>query len=384
MSLSIKTTAGALAQALIATGRVSEDRNTIPALGKVMLTADGDGIRMDATDLDINLTIPLSGEVIAPGRALLDGSKRLRTMLCAVQPTDTAATVQQNGDLVVVTCGALRIEEDVCPADDFPAFAGLLHDAECLTTIHTTAQDLVAMLDAVAHSISDEETRYYLNGTCFIATGQDLVLVATDGHRLMSTSMPVLRRGAALEQAIVPKKVCAVLRKMLPLMPHDWPLDLTFAPTKPRVEISTGHWRLVAKCIDGTFPDWRRVLPKVDALQAPMAVHQGSALAVLLSALAAGRKESQPAWFRSVGGAAQIAVKDDRDAELTVTVDLPRDVAEWPGSRDAAFFAQIRYVADICRAMPGGFEMRPNFDPGGPIEIKAGASLGALMPMKGR
>ncbi|MDP3417893.1 DNA polymerase III subunit beta [Falsiroseomonas sp.] len=383
MTLSIKTTAGILAQALITTGRVTEKRNTIPVLGMVLLRADQDGIRLDATDLDIALTLPVKGNVVAPGAVLLDGGKSLRTMLCAAPPDDMV-TVTQEDARVVVTCGPLRIEEDAVPEEEWATFIEAAAE-DVTATIQIAARDLVALMEAVWHCISTEETRYYLNGICFSAEGQELLLVATDGHRLMSTQLPVLRGPVPLPNMIVPTKLCRFLREMLPQVQGDWPIDLSFTPERNRVVINACFWRIAAKTIDGTFPEWRRVLPKAEVLRSPLVVRRPEFLAAMLGALTAGRPHSQPAWFRPSGGVLHIDLKDDREPGRTVLVKVPGDAAEWQAPEGAAgFCAQLRYVADICQAMPGGLEMRPNVDPDGPVEIRGQRNLGALMPMKGR
>lgn len=381
--MDVETTAGALAQALIAVGKVANTRHSIPVLSRARMRASAtEGVRLDATDLDVWLSVPVPGRVKADGVLLLDGMKPLRTLMCAMPPGE-AATVTETDAGAVVRCGPLRVSDAPMPGDHFPEPSDLVANGGELTTIIATAGDLAAMLAVVGHAISDEETRYYLNGICFSTESGVLHMVATDGHRLMSTDMPTNIAGPRLANVIVPKGVCRMLRDMLPALPQDWQITMTFAPGISRMEIEAERWRISVKLIDGTFPEWRRVLPVAEKLRAPLVVRDGAALGAMLSALTAGRERSQPAQLQPVDGRLEIVVTDDR-GDQTVRVAVPGDVAVWLAPKDdAGTCGQVRYLADICHALPGGFELRPMIDPNGPVEIRAGRSLGALMPMKG-
>lgn len=382
--MEVEIPAGALAQALITVGRVTENRTGIPSLGRARMRATAaEGIRLDGTNMKVWLSVPVPGRVIADGDLLLDGMKPLRTMICAA-PAGALATVKEANDRAVVSCGPICVEDGGIPVEDFPApvrLGGIDGDP---TTVAITAGDLAAMLSVVGHAISDEETRYYLNGICVSTEGDVLHMVATDGRRLMSTDMQAGIAGPPLAGVIVPKQVCRMLRDMLPQMPRDQQTLMTFAPSLMRMEVEAERWRISARMIDGTFPAWRKVLPKDDTPRAPLVVRDGAALGAILGAMTAGRKKSQPAKLVPVNGRLEIHVTDDR-FDQKVRVKVGGDVAVWFAPEgDPGTFAQVRYLADICSALPGGFELRAMTDPTGPVEIRAGRSLGALMPMKGR
>lgn len=225
-----------LTRALAATTKVVESRVSIPILSSVQLAADGEGLAITATDLDIIATAGVPAEVTKPGNICV--SAKLLNDIARKATGDITMTL--DGDKLLVKSGRSRFSLATLSADDFPTLGDDKFDAEFEI-------DLAALFAPVSFAISTEETRYYLNGVFF--KGGQSVAVATDGHRLARHSGPEL---PAFEGVIVPRKTVGLLPKG----------NVKVAVSQQKIRIVLDDVRITSKLIDGTFPDYERVIPK--------------------------------------------------------------------------------------------------------------------------
>lgn len=234
---------------------VVERRNTIPILSNVLIDAQlGGTIRLMATDLDLQIdeTIPAAvdqvGATTVSAHTLFDIVRKLPE---GSQVVLTAA----EGKLTVVA-GRARFQLGTLPRDDFPMIA----EGELPTTFELPAETLKQIIDKTRFAISTEETRYYLNGIFFHVTDDAnrlLRAAATDGHRLARVTVPCPDGADAMPGVIVPRKCVAELRKLLDEV--DGSVGVSLSPSKIRFDL--GQAILTSKLIDGTFPDYSRVIP---------------------------------------------------------------------------------------------------------------------------
>lgn len=225
-----------LTRALAVTTKVVEARSTIPILSSVQLAAAGDGLAITATDLDISATAGVPAEVAKPGNICV--SAKLLNDIARKATGDITMTLDD--DKLLVKSGRSRFSLATLPAEDFPTLGEDKFDAEFEI-------DLAALFAPVSFAISTEETRYYLNGVFF--KGGKSEAVATDGHRLGRHFGPEL---PAFEGVIVPRKTVGLLPKgkvQVAVSPH-------------KIRIVSDDVRITSKLIDGTFPDYERVIPK--------------------------------------------------------------------------------------------------------------------------
>lgn len=240
--------------------RVVERRNTIPILENVRFTPSGDGgVDVHGTDLDMGMTFTLPGaweapfEFTAPAAMLAD--------IVKAADGDTIMLQLQDRDRVLVTSGRMRQTVNALPVDDYPSTA-VAKPLAATAPIVLPGRQLAADLARVALAISTEETRYYLNGVFVHVRDGNLIMVATDGHRLSRIIRPA-PDGLVFEDAIIPRKAIAVLQALMKAEPDA---DVTLEPmTCVRWGIRIGNVHLVTKTIDGTFPDYNRVIPCSDA-----------------------------------------------------------------------------------------------------------------------
>lgn len=238
-----------------------ERRNTIPILSNVLLSADRDQLTFAATDLDMEIIdtalaqVDVSGQITAPAHTLYEIVRKLP------EGADVSLSFTGDDPRLTVAAGRSRFNLPVLPAGDFP----VMSSDGISGSISVDANDLIRLIDKTRFAISAEETRYYLNGLyvhTVIVDGQArLRAVATDGSRLALADMPAPQGAAGAPGVIVPRKTIAEIRRLLDDAGES--VELQISPQKVRLEL--GGAALTSKVIDGSFPDYSRVIPKDNA-----------------------------------------------------------------------------------------------------------------------
>ncbi|MEA3031104.1 MAG: polymerase subunit beta [Sphingomonadales bacterium] len=234
---------------------VVERRNTIPILSNVLIEAEeGGGLRLMATDLDlqINETVPAdvteSGATTVPAHTLFDIVRKL--------PEGSQVELIAAEGRMQVNAGRARFTLSTLPRDDFPVIA----EGDLPTGFELPAATLRQIIDKTRFAISTEETRYYLNGIYLHVSDEAqpvLKAAATDGHRLARVTVPRPDGAAGMPGVIIPRKCVAELRKLLDEL--DGTVQVSLSESK--IRFGLGNAVLTSKLIDGTFPDYSRVIP---------------------------------------------------------------------------------------------------------------------------
>ena len=255
MKLSIER--GALLKAVAQAQSVVERRNTIPILANVLIEAEGDQVSFRATDLDIEVVdkapakVERAGATTVPAVTLHEIVRKLPDG-ALVGLTDDPATGR-----LAVEAGRSKFSLATLPREDFPVMAS----SEYASNFTVPAPVLRRLFDKSKFAISTEETRYYLNGVYMhIADGEDgpaLRCVATDGHRLARIDADVPAGAADMHGVIVPRKTVGELRKLL----DNDEAEIAVSVSETKVRFATPEITLTSKVIDGTFPDYARVIP---------------------------------------------------------------------------------------------------------------------------
>lgn len=255
MKLSIER--GTMLKALSQAQSVVERRNTIPILANVLIEAAQDRVSLRATDLDIEV-LDHASAVIEQAGAITVSAVMLHEI---VRKLPDGALVNLSADSaagrVTITAGRSTFSLATLPADDFPQMANAAYTAN----FTAQSQHLRRLFEKAKFAISTEETRYYLNGIYFHVAvedgGQVLRAVATDGHRLAQVDTAMPEGAGAMPGVIVPRKTVGELRKLLE--DDDTPIAVSVSETK--IRFATPQITLTSKVIDGTFPDYTRVIP---------------------------------------------------------------------------------------------------------------------------
>ncbi|SDC26433.1 DNA polymerase-3 subunit beta [Sphingomonas sp. YR710] len=234
---------------------VVERRNTIPILSNVLLEATEDGtLKLMATDLDLQIVEVVAAAIDQPGaitvsaHTLFDIARKL--------PEGSQVQLSAADGKMLVVAGRARFNLQTLPKDDFPMIA----EGDLPTKFELPAETLKQIIDKTRFAISTEETRYYLNGI-FLHVQDDgqpvLKAAATDGHRLARVTVARPDGAEGMPDIIIPRKCVGELRKLLDEV--DGSVEVSLSSTKVRFGLGTAI--LTSKLIDGTFPDYSRVIP---------------------------------------------------------------------------------------------------------------------------
>ncbi|QDZ06178.1 DNA polymerase III subunit beta [Sphingomonas panacisoli] len=234
---------------------VVERRNTIPILSNVLIDATADGqLKLMATDLDLQINESVAAAVDQPGattvsaHTLFDIARKL--------PEGSQVSLSAAEGKMTIVAGRARFQLGTLPRDDFPVIA----EGELPVSFELPAETLKQIIDKTRFAISTEETRYYLNGIFWhVADDGQPVLkaAATDGHRLARVTLPRPDGAEGMPDIIIPRKCVAELRKLLDEI--DGSVGVSLSGSKIRFDM--GQALLTSKLIDGTFPDYSRVIP---------------------------------------------------------------------------------------------------------------------------
>ncbi|WP_192250096.1 DNA polymerase III subunit beta [Mesorhizobium silamurunense] len=237
--------------------RVVERRNTIPILSNVLLSAEGASLEMKATDLDLEVTeatpakVERGGATTVPAHLLYDIVRKLSDGAEVMLKTD------EDGNAMTVTSGRSSFRLQCLPQSDFPELsAGSFSHIFRLDSVA-----LKGLIEKTQFAISTEETRYYLNGIFLhtLEAGGKLKLrsVATDGHRLARAEIDAPAGSEGMPGIIIPRKTVSELQKLV----DDPDIAVTTELSDTKIRFTIGSVILTSKLIDGTFPDYQRVIP---------------------------------------------------------------------------------------------------------------------------
>ena len=352
--------------------RVVERRNTIPILSNVLLRASGANLDMKATDLDLEITeatpamVEQAGATTVPAHLLYEIVRKLpdgSEVLLATNP---------DGSTMTVASGRSKFSLQCLPETDFP-------DLTAGTFSHTfklKATDLKMLIDRTQFAISTEETRYYLNGIFFhTIESNDLKLraVATDGHRLARADVDAPSGSEGMPGIIIPRKTVGELQKLM-----DNPeLDVTVEVSDAKIRLTIGSVVLTSKLIDGTFPDYQRVIPTGNDKEMRVDCQTFARAVDRVSTISSER-----------GRAVKLALTN---GQLTLTVNNPdsgsatEEVAVGYDNDSMEIGFNAKYLLDITSQLSGEDAIFLLADAGSPTLVRDTAgddALYVLMPMR--
>lgn len=239
---------------------VVERRNTIPILSNVLIEASDDGnVKVMATDLDLQVVETMSAAAV-DGAGSITVSAHLLFDIARKLPEGSQVSLETGENRMEIKAGRSRFKLPTLPRDDFPVIV----EGDLPTSFELPARTLAELIDRTRFAISTEETRYYLNGIFLHVTDDDepvLKAAATDGHRLARFTLARPEGAEGMPDVIVPRKAVAELRKLLEEA-LDGNVQVDLSASKVRFTLGgEGGVVLTSKLIDGTFPDYSRVIP---------------------------------------------------------------------------------------------------------------------------
>lgn len=384
-----------LAAALAGLVRVVERRSTIPILQNIRLVARDGRLEASATDLELAMTVAV-GEgvaVLAEGETTVEAARLGEIARKLPAGAEVTLALAEDGRAVKVTAGRARFDLLALPAADFPDLEG----GDFPARYEIDAATLAAAIAATEFAISDEETRYYLNGiylhTAEAEAGADaegraepaageegeggrvLRLVATDGHRLAQRDLAAPAGAEGAPGVIVPRKAIAEAKRLAATAEKGAVVEIAVSETKIRFRL--GEAALTSKLIDGVYPDYRRVIPRRNARIARLDRAALAAAADRVGTIAEAKGRAVRMDFAERG--LTLAAKNPDAGEASEEIDCA-----WQGDPLAIGF-NGRYVGD-CLSVFGAEAIELALDsPGAPALLRAPGDeslLVVLMPMR--
>lgn len=231
---------------------VVERRQTLPVLGNILVQADGQGLTLTATDLEVELVARLPLDVQQPGETTLPARKLLD--ICRTLPDGAVIELTVDQGRAVVRSGKSRFTLATLPASDFP----VVEELKNVQAFRFPQKDLKELIDRTHFSMAQQDVRYYLNGLMLELDKKGIRCVATDGHRLALCELAAKTGVSDTQQVIVPRKGVQELLRLLEN--EDTEVDIQIGGN--HIRVSMPAIRFTSKLIDGRFPDYKRVLPK--------------------------------------------------------------------------------------------------------------------------
>jgi DNA polymerase III subunit beta len=353
--------------------RVVERRNTIPILANVLIKAERSKLSFKATDLDLEITDSIAAEV-GPGGSTTVPAHMFYEIVRKL-PDGAQIVLEASGDRAVlaIRAGRSRFTLQTLPESDFPDLAA----GDMVNTFKLAAGDLKRLIDKTQFAISTEETRYYLNGiylhTAGTAKAATLRAVATDGHRLAQVELALPSGANGMPGVIVPRKTVGEVQRLI----EDSDAEVTVELSQGKVRFTIGDVVLTSKLIDGTFPDYARVIPlgndkelTVDKKEFEQAVDRVSTVS---------SERGRAVKLSLSNGKLMLSVTNPDSGSATEEIEVEY------GSEPLDIGFNSRYLLDIAAQIEGEAAVLKLADPGSPTLIQdrdAKGALYVLMPMR--
>jgi len=361
----------ALLKTLAHVQSVVERRNTIPILSNVLLEVAGDKLALTATDMDLTIVdavaadVAEAGATTAPAHTFYDIVRKL--------PEGAQIEIRGDGAQLTVKAGRSVFTLSTLPKEDFPTMGSV----DLPTEFQLQPRELRHLIDRTRFAISTEETRYYLNGIYLHAAATDgvamLRAVATDGHRLARFEMPLPEGAAGLPGVIVPRKTIAELRKLIDETQD--PIAISLSDTKIRFAFDATV--LTSKLIDGTFPDYERVIPAGNDKVIEVDCHTFAQAVDRVSTISS--EKSRAVKLVIENGGITLSASSPENGTATEEIEI-----KYGGSPIEIGF-NSRYLLDIAQQIEGESAEITLADAASPTIVRDRAdssSLYVIMPMR--
>lgn len=364
----------ALLGALERVAGVVERRNTIAILANLLLVVDDGMLSITGTDLDVEATasVPASGELrtTVPSDKIMAAVKSFKAGKLTISPVEGRAALSVKQGRGVRTLSTL-------PADDFPKRAAM----GSATSFSIPSDALARIFSTCAVAQSSEETRYYLCGVFLHTVGDKLRGAATDGHRLIRAETDLPAGAQNMADIIVPKKAVAQVLGLL----RNAAGEIAIETNGTAISFRIGDGSIVSKLIDGTFPDYSRVIP--DAAKNEISVPRDALIATAAAVSSVVNAEGDKTKVRAVAfdfdasdGAYEVTAKDQMGTSASEPIE-----ASYKGA-PLRFGLNSQYLRDVAGIFAEGAALTITLhDAAAPLRIVSDKDLdlvGVVMPMR--
>ena len=350
---------------------VVERRNTIPILSNVQIEAEGGIVSLTATDLDLSIVEKTEADVKNGGAITVPA----HTMFDIVRKLPDGAQIDLNlsdDNRLQVKAGRSDFNLAGLPKEDFP----VMSEGDMPHTFKLSAENLKKLMDKTRFAISTEETRYYLNGI-YLHVVEDkselLRAVSTDGHRMARVEIPAPKGAKGMPGVIIPRKTVGELRKLI----EEFDGDVEIALSDTKIKFSFDSTVLTSKLIDGTFPDYKRVIPTSNEKKLEVDGHVLAEAVDRVSTISTERTRSVKLAIKK--NAIVLSVNSPESGTATEEVSVSYDA----DPMEIGFNA--RYLLDILNQVEGDSVHMELSDSASPTLIRDSGDADALyvlMPMR--
>jgi DNA polymerase III subunit beta len=344
---------------------IVEPRQTLPILANVLMEADGETVRITATDLEVGARVSIPARV-ASGGSVTVSARKLTEIVKELPSASLSLKVGENAG-VTMRCAGVSYRLVGMAPDDFPAVVPAAPPA----WLRMEAGMLREMLSQTSFAISHDESRFALNGVLFVLQAKEVRFVATDGHRLALATRGV-GQGLSGVSGIVPRKAVVEIMRVLGASE-----DVQIAITENQFVMQMPNFVMTARLIEGQFPNWEAVLPKNHPGR--LALKRSSLAAALRRVSVMAEERNKPVRFALASGTLTLsaASHDMGEAEEQLEVDYT--------GGDLTIGFNSRYILDALTPMEHDdvlFEFKDALSPG---VLRSAADEGyccVIMPMR--
>jgi len=364
---------GELLRALGHVTSVVERRTTIPILSNVLLKASGSGLELKATDLEREVVEEAPAEISQPGATTVPAQMLHDIVRKLPDGAEIELVRDAERERLTIRAGHSRFSLQTLAPDDFPDLAA----GEMSHTFQIPAADLSTLIAKTRFAISTEETRYYLNGIYLHAAQREgqasIRAVATDGHRLAQVDLPLPSGAEGMPGIIVPRKTVQELHRLL----ESCSAEIEVGVSTSKVRFIIGPITLTSKLIDGSFPDYQRVIPQSNDKSLEVSNAEFQAAVDRVSTIASERGKAVKLSITSDKLVLSVTNPDGGSATEELSVDYHHAPLE------IGFNA--RYLLDISGQIESDKLHFQLADPGSPTMVRDVGhehALYVLMPMR--
>jgi len=233
-------------------------KNILPILSNILIEAENNFLTLSSTDMDISIKETISCNVIEKGSTTLN-AQIMFDIIKKLPDTSEIEFISNDGKLLTIRSNVSKFSLSCLPKDEFPIIDTETNNGK---KINIKSETIFNLINKTKFAISNEETRYFLNGLYFNIITNDnisnLTFVGTDGHRLATSSSIINKPINEIPGVIIPKKTINELSKLLSENYDEIEIDIS----SNKIVFYIDKLILISKLIDGNFPDYSRVIPK--------------------------------------------------------------------------------------------------------------------------
>ena len=323
---------------------IVEVRHTLPILSNIIISAEDNKLSFSSTNLDIFCSDSLETQVSQNGSTSVSASTFYEIVKRLPSGSEIHASLSEEDSTLIIKCGRSKFNLTTISPDDFPKIS---HDDLNINFV-LSVTELKRMIDKTKFAISNEETRYYLNGVFLHQTQKNSIdilrAVATDGHRLAQYDIPLPQGAKDINGVIIPKKMIQELRRVL----DDATGDISIELNENKIKFSFNRMQIISKVIDGTFPDYTKVIPQsndkaitTDNTELKKAIDRVSAVAI--------NEETKSKAIKLVINTNKISLSVDSTSRGSAIEEIDLDYDK----EKVEIGFNSRYLIDICNEIDG-------------------------------